>query len=206
MDDRRPPGRKSGSKLVNEEFGSSRYNDKGLVRGWSANDNSDDWENTGFAADSTRSNLYNTGADQGGSSGSELYRRTYVLGSGGIIWDFSGSANEFVDLKGDGTTISQADIRSGTSVGFVESGNDYISPWSFNSGEDTRYEIGSSNNDYGQEQGLGAYYDSTSTGRVARRGGVFNDEYRAGPYAIDTRLTDSETQSGTGFRCTAVPN
>lgn len=190
---------------VNGKFGSTYYsNNEGLVGGWAE---SDEWDNTQAAPNSKRSNLYNIGADQGGSSGDDKHRRTYVLKSGGIIWDLTGNVHEFVDVNGDGSPLADGDIKdAGASTGFINNSEDYLNSWGFNDDASSyKFELGSSDDSYGKAQQLGYFSDSDSSNRVMRKGGVWNLEFQAGPYTADTGLNNTETQSGTGYRCSAVP-
>jgi len=187
-------------------IGSSVNEDGGLVRGWSADDNrGDDWDNSDPAPDSTSSNLYNVDADEGSSEGDELYRRTHVLGSGDVVWDFSGNVWQWVDVKEDGTSLDDGEILEGGGNGYLESSASFVDPWSFNDASDERFEIGSSNEDYGEEQGLGYVWSTTSDDRVLRRGGDWNSGPRAGPFASNSHRAASNSISPTGFRCSAVP-
>ena len=69
-----------------------------LSTGWSAHStHGSDWTNTAVAPANEAPCLYNTGSDACGAAGDSRFRRTLTLPGGGLIWDLSGNAWEWVD-------------------------------------------------------------------------------------------------------------
>ncbi|HRK09270.1 MAG TPA: hypothetical protein PLZ57_15990 [Pseudobdellovibrionaceae bacterium] len=130
-------------------------------------------------------------------------RRTFVLSSGEVIWDFSGNYWHWVDWYVDGPERArslQPHLREGDwlhfdEVDLAQAANSKMPPESW------------SPLHLGREHGLGRYLPGEfAHGGYAMRGGSWLNDSRAGVYSLSLAFAGACAPAGISFRCVYRPH
>ncbi len=131
----------------------------------------------------------------GGPQGANSGRGTsaiLVLSNGGVLWDWSGNAWEWVYGAGSNGSL-------GVPNGVTFSASALID-WNSATLNEERPIFGPSNISWTSNNGIGKYLCGGTTNGVVR-GGSYNHGVNAGVFAINANIPTSYTAADVGFRC-----
>jgi flagellin-like protein len=117
---------------------------------------------------------------------------SFVLSNGEVIWDLSGNVWEW----NNDTVSMHAD--------FID-GDDTDGYWDTQTNATFRLNAGPSNSTWGEFEGVGYVYDSTTTLKAFLRGGNSNSDGRAGVFSLSLSNGGASTSGTRGFRCSYEP-
>lgn len=130
-------------------------------------------------------------------------RRTFVLSSGEVIWDFSGNYWHWVDWYVDGpdrARSSRPHLREGDWLHFDEV--DLAQAASSKMPTESWAPL-----HFGREHGLGRYLPGEfAYGGYAMRGGSWLNDSRAGIYSLSLAFAGACAPAGISFRCVYRPH
>ncbi len=149
----------------------------------------DIWSNTAPLGSADNACLFNTGANSCLSTGTHDFKRTHELSEGGVIWDFSGNVNEWVDWYPPSCTAGTAGWYEfpGVTCGLAST---HFQP------------LTSGANSF---VNAGMVYLPVTAQTGAFRGGAFSSSYSAGIYSLNLGNSDTIADSTIGFRCVKRP-
>jgi len=132
-----------------------------------------------------------------------LQRRTHMLSTGAIIWDFTGNVTEWIDWQ---VATSQK--------GYASIDGAPVANWREWTQIDSNIALGSTmepkvwqaqGTALTSTNGIGQYFSGSANPAAANRGGAFNDASAAGVYSLNLNETPSAQYQTVGFRCAYVP-
>jgi hypothetical protein len=198
--------------ISNNQWMTIAYEIENIGENWSSGIIGDGALNRGHSDNSPNyvcnSLLENVHGDCSTTGTSFSQKRTHILNSNEIIWDFSGNAHSWVDwnipveskaylASTTGPTSSWISIPSLRENGLNTSLGD---PMSLHIWAPAHLLWTTAHN-------IGQYYagSSTTAGGAVRRGGSHFDGSATGIYALRIDLHSGSTTQHTGFRCTYIP-
>ncbi|BFT94467.1 MAG: hypothetical protein MNSN_02090 [Minisyncoccus archaeiphilus] len=135
---------------------------------------------------------YRTGVDRVGPSGDHLYKRTYILPNGGVVWDLGGNVYEWTNdncLQGSGEG------------NWYYIGSNIAMEWTDSNLIDYEKGQGGPIGNYDSTNGIGKYYGCSNNGFIMARSGSWGSGLNAGIFALTMNNGITASYPGDGFRC-----